>query len=296
MKPVPRVMAIHDLSGVGKCSLTVALPILSAMGVEVAALPTAILSTHTGNIIGYTYRDLTEDMLPAARHWQSLGLGFSALYSGWLGSAAQIAIVSEIFDMFSGNGALLLVDPVMGDHGRLYSTITVDRVRGMAELCRKADVITPNLTEARFLLGEKYQDGVLSPDEARALCIRLAALGPGRVVVTGVSTGDATIGAASWDAGAQSFTISEMQRVPGLWHGTGDVFCSVLLGALLSGKPIGEASALAVDFTRACIVRTHALGTDPRFGVDFERGLPALVGVLGGASASNLRCERGRDG
>lgn len=283
MKPVPRVMAIHDLSGVGKCSLTVALPILSAMGVEVAALPTAILSTHTGNLAGYTYRDLTEDMLPIAGHWQALGLGFSALYSGWLGSAAQNDIVSEIFDMFSGNGALRLVDPVMGDHGRLYSTITVDRVRGMAELCGKADVITPNLTEASFLLGEAYSTGALSADEARALCARLAKLGPKRVVVTGISTDEARIGAASWDADAGTFALSEMPKVPGVWHGTGDVFCSVLLGALLSGRALGEASALAVDFTRACIARTYALGTDPRFGVDFERGLPALMDAVRGA-------------
>lgn len=277
MKPSPRVMAIHDLSGIGKCSLTVALPILSVMGVEVAALPTAVLSTHTGGLVGYTYRDLTADMLPIARHWQSLGVTFDALYSGWLGSAEQNDIVSTIFDMFAKPGALRLVDPVMGDHGRLYSTYTPDRVRGMARLCEKADLITPNLTEARFLLGEAYSAEILSPEEARLLCMRLARLGPGRVVITGISTAEDTVGSASWDRAGDRFALHERPRLPGIWHGTGDIFGSVLLGALLSGRTLGDATALAVRFTQGCITRTHVLGNDPRLGVDFERGLPELL-------------------
>ena len=279
-KPPSRVMAIHDLSGVGKCSLTVALPILSAMGAEVAAMPTAILSTHTGNILGYTYRDLTDDMLPMARHWRSLGLRFDALYSGWLGSSKQNGIVAGIFDDFSAKGTLRLVDPVMGDHGRLYSTYTPDRVRGMALLCAKADVITPNLTEACFLLGEEYRPGAMSLEGARALCGRLTGLGASNVVVTGISTGPDTIGAAALEAGTGAFSLHEMPKVPGAWHGTGDIFSSVLLGGLLHGCPLCEAAGLAVDFTRGCIARTYATGTDPRLGVDFERGLPGLVEAL----------------
>lgn len=276
MKPVPRVMAIHDLSGVGKCSLTVALPILSAMGAEVAAMPTAVLSTHTGDIVGYTYRDLTCDMLPVAKHWHSLGLSFDAIYSGWLGSAEQNDIVLSVFEMFSAPRALRLVDPVMGDHGRLYKTYSPDRVRGMARLCGEADVITPNLTEAMFLLGETYRDEVMSAEAARDLCVRLAALGPSRVVITGISTGADTVGSASLDRRSGAFSVHEMARLPGKWHGTGDIFCSVLLGSLLEGRALTEAAALAVDFTQQCIARTYALGTDPRFGVDFERGLPTL--------------------
>lgn len=276
MKPNPRVMAIHDLSGVGKCSLTVAIPILSSMGMEVAALPTAILSTHTGGITGYTYRDLTDDMLPMAKHWRSLSLSFGALYSGWLGSSRQNEIVSEIFDLFDNPSPLRLVDPVMGDHGRLYSTITPDRVGGMARLCAKADVITPNLTEACFLLGDAYRDAHMAAAEARALCVKLTRLGAPRVVVTGISTGDETVGAASWDATREAFALHEMRRLPGTWHGTGDIFGSVLLGALLQGHSLGGAAAMAVDFTQGCIARTYALGTDPRLGVDFERGLTAL--------------------
>lgn len=277
MRPVPRVMAIHDLSGIGKCSLTVALPILSVMGAEVAAMPTAVLSTHTGGIVGYTYRDLTTDMLPMAKHWQSLGLTFDALYSGWLGSAQQTSIVGGIFDMFTGADTLRLVDPVMGDHGRLYSTYTPDRVQDLALLCARADVITPNLTEARFLLGEPFEADIMSPSAAEALCKRLAALGPGRVVITGISTGENTTGAASWDAHTGDFGLHEMPRIPGIWHGTGDIFCSVLLGGLLRRWPLSKAAALAVDFSQGCIERTFSLGTDPRFGVDFERGLPALL-------------------
>lgn len=286
IKPLPRVMAIHDLSGVGKCSLTVALPILSCMGAEVAAMPTAILSTHTGNIAGYTYRDLTDDMPLIAAHWQALGLPFDALYSGWLGSARQTEIVSRIFDDYPTGNTLRLVDPVMGDHGRLYSTYTPDRVAGMAALCRKADIITPNLTEASFLLGEPYRPDTLSAGEARALCAKLARLGPGRVVITGISTGDDTIGAAAWVSEGGQFSIHEMPKIPGVWHGTGDIFCSVLLGAVLAGRSLQDATAMAVDFVQGCIARTYALGGDPRFGVDFERGLPALMMSVGQGGAN----------
>lgn len=279
MKQAPRVMAIHDLSGVGKCSLTVALPILSAMGVEVAAMPTALLSTHTGDIVGYTYRDLSCDMLPMARHWQSLDLAFDAIYTGWLGSAEQNDIVQSIFEMFSMPRPLRLVDPVMGDHGRLYKTYSPDRVRGMARLCTQADVITPNLTEARFLLGETYRDEVMTAEDIRALCGRLSALGPSCVVITGISTGADTVGSASLDRCSDVFSVHEMARLPGKWHGTGDIFCSVLLGGLLGGRTLTDAAALAVDFTQQSIARTYALGTDPRFGVDFERGLQAVCHV-----------------
>jgi len=289
MKPLPRVMAIHDLSGVGKCSLTVALPILSLMGAEVAALPTAVLSTHTGGITGYTYRDLTDDMPRVAQHWLSLGLSFDALYSGWLGSSAQAEIVLSVFDRFFREGMLRLVDPVMGDHGRLYSTYTKDRVRGMVALCEKADVITPNLTEASFLLGEPYCADVLPAAKAEALCRRLSSLGPSRVVITGLSTGEHRIGAAAFDAEDGAFSLHEMPHIAGVWHGTGDIFASVLLGALLKGQTLSGAASLSVEFTYGCIARTKALGADPRFGVDFERGLPALAQSLGEGGAADAR-------
>lgn len=280
MRPVPRVMAVHDLSGVGKCSLTVALPILSAMGIEVAALPTAVLSTHTGGLEGYTYRDLTCDMPRILDHWAALGLAFDAIYSGWLGSAQQAEIVCAAIDRFAGPEAMALVDPVMGDHGRLYSTYTEAQVAGMIRLCAKASLITPNLTEASLLLGRPYHAGVMTPAEIESLCAGLSAMGPPRVVITGISTAESLVGAAAWDAGRGALSLHEMPRIPGIWHGTGDIFCSVLLGGLLRGRTLSHAATLAVAFTHDCIARTRALGTDPRFGVDFERGLAGLMRSL----------------
>jgi pyridoxine kinase len=148
-----RIVAIHDISGVGKCSLTAVLPIVSAAGVECSCLPTAVLSTHTGGFEGFTFRDLTDDLLPVAEHWKREGVVFDALYSGYLGSLAQIGVVREIFDMFRGDGALVLVDPVMADNGKLYSLFTHEHVKGMRELCGCADIIVPNRTEAAFMLG-----------------------------------------------------------------------------------------------------------------------------------------------
>ncbi len=281
MNHPPRVLAVHDLSGVGKCSLTVVLPILSAMGFEVAAMPTAILSAHTA-LPGFTYRDMTDDLPAFAAHWRALGLTFDALYSGWLASDRQAGIVSGLFDTF-GRGALRVVDPVMGDEGRLYSTLTPARVEGMRALCRKADVITPNMTEAAFLLGDPYREGAMPAEAVKSLCGRLSALGAGRVVLTGVSTAEGTIGAAAYDVADGMFAILEKPRVPGVWCGTGDVFGAALLGALLQGHGLRDAAARAVGFTHRCIARTRAAGTDPRLGVAFEPELSSLL-PEGGAS------------
>ncbi|MCL1795752.1 MAG: pyridoxamine kinase [Clostridia bacterium] len=274
MNNPPRVMAIHDMSGIGKCSLTVILPILSAMGAEVAALPTAVLSTHTGDIAGYTFRDLTDDMLPMSEHWYALGLTFDALYSGWLGSGRQTALVRSVFARHAHTGVFTVVDPVMGDHGRLYSTYTQERVADMRSLCSGADLITPNLTEACLLLEEPYGGDCLTEAQILRLCARLCDLGASQAVLTGVSTHPGMIGAAAFDG---VLSLHETPRIEGKWHGTGDIFCAVLLGSLLRGFPLDVAAATATSFTSSAIVRTRDLGTDPRFGVDFERGLPALM-------------------
>ena len=177
--------AIHDLSGVGKCSLTVALPILSACGVETAVMPTAVLSTHTGGFTGYTYRDLTEDMLPMAEHWKKEGCSFDALYSGFLGSPQQIGIVAEIFAMFREKGAFVAVDPVMGDAGKLYATYTKEMADGMGTLCRSADLVMPNFTEACHILGMPYREGPYEEAYVREILERLCAMGPKMAVLTG---------------------------------------------------------------------------------------------------------------
>lgn len=271
------VMCIHDLSGIGKCSLTVALPILSCMGISAAALPTAILSTHTGGFSGYTYRDLTGDMLSIARHWHSLSLPFRAIYSGWLGSALQSEVVLTIFDWFQNPETLIFVDPVMGDHGKLYSTFSPERVPGVRALCERADLISPNLTEACFLLGLPYPGETVTGGQARILCEALSQKGPQKVVITGLSTQKGSIGAAAWDARLHQFSLHQSPRAPGIWHGTGDIFASVLLGSILQNQPLCGATAAAVSFTHRCIASTYERGADPRFGVDFELHLKTLM-------------------
>ncbi|MFR6278640.1 MAG: pyridoxal kinase, partial [Acutalibacter sp.] len=158
-------LAIHDISGVGKCSLTVALPVLSCCGVETSVLPTAVLSTHTGGFTGFTYRDLTDDLLPMAEHWKQVGCRFQSLYSGFLGSAGQIGLVEQIFDWFREENTLVMVDPVMGDGGKLYKTYTPEMASGMARLCGRADIVVPNMTEACHLLGRPYNPGPYTQGE-----------------------------------------------------------------------------------------------------------------------------------
>lgn len=276
-----RAAAIHDLSGVGKCSLTVILPILSAAGIECAALPTAVLSTHTGGFGEVVCRDLTEDMLPIARHWRREHIGFDALYSGYLASYQQIGLVRETFGLLRGSGTLVMVDPVMGDDGRLYSLYTPEMARGMADLCACADIIVPNLTEAAILLGRDYRPR-LTPEETEETLRALSRLGPRRVVLTGVHFREGELGAACYDAGIDRMEYEAGPAVPGRFHGTGDVFASVLLAGLLHGNSLAGAVRLAVSFTAESIRRTADAGTDPRFGVRFEPGLPGLAERING--------------
>ncbi len=267
--------AIHDLSGVGKCSLTVALPVLSACGVETAALPTAVLSTHTGGFEGFTYRDLTEDLLPTAAHWKQVGCHFSALYSGFLGSAQQTVLVEEIIGLL-GKDALVVVDPVMGDRGKLYRTITPQLAAGMAGLCRRADLIAPNLTEAACLLGREYRDEQLSREEAGEMLGALCRMGPSMAVLTGVRC-DGGLGAACLNAASGQLEFCMMEEIPGSYHGTGDLFASVLVGGLLNGMDLAGACWLAVRFTHQVIETTRQYSKDCRFGPKFEVHLPELA-------------------
>ncbi len=272
-----RVAAIHDISCFGKCSLTVALPVISAMGVEVSAIPTAVLSTHTGGFTGYTFRDLTEDILPIVRHWQTLNLHFDAIYTGYLGSFEQIDIVRESFRALKSDDTLLAVDPVMADNGKLYAHFPKDFPAGMRKLCAEADVIVPNLTEAALLLDEPYVEGPYDRGYIEGLMMRLSQMGPRRVVLTGVWFDENTLGAASYDRDTGAFGVSLAPRIEGYYHGTGDVFASVLVGSLLNGCGLEQAVELAVNFTAASIRRTRDAGTDIRFGVNFEAGLSALA-------------------
>jgi len=281
MEKQKRIVAIHDISCVGRCSLTVALPILSAAGFDTGVLPTAVLSTHTGGFTGFTYRDLTEDIRPISDHWHSLGLRFDAMYSGFLGSFDQIALVAELFDRFRADGTLVLVDPVMADEGKLYGVYTPEMAKGMAGLCAKADVIVPNLTEAAFLLDEPYREGPYDRAYIDGLLRRLTSLGPSKVVLTGVYFDDKKLGAAAYDKDADEIRCAFADRIPGYFHGTGDVFGSALLAGLLHGYSLDAAAQLAVDYTHRCILLTVEANQEKRYGVCFERALPFLIRRLG---------------
>jgi pyridoxine kinase len=275
-----RVAAIHDISCFGKCSLTVALPILSSAGIETCVIPTAVLSTHTGGFTGYTYRDLTEDILPVVSHWQTLDLTFDAVYTGFLGSSQQINIVSEIFDRLKTEDNMIVVDPVMADNGKLYAIFGEDFPLGMKKLCQKADLIIPNITEACLLLGRTYEPGPYDVSFIEDILDKLAGFGPKQVVLTGVSFDDTHLGAASLDTASGQIDYSFAKRIEGFYHGTGDVFASVLVAGLLTGHDLNKASRLAVDFTVKSIIRTKEAGTDVRFGVNFEEGLRELANIL----------------
>ena len=276
-----RVAAIHDISCFGKCSLTVALPILSAAGIETSVIPTAVLSTHTGGFTGFTYHDLTEDILPVVSHWQTLPIKFDALYTGFLGSFQQIDLMIEVFRRLKTKDTLILVDPVMADHGQLYKIFPADFPQGMKKLCAVADCIVPNMTEAALLLNEPYTDGPYTQAYINDLLKRLASLGPVRVVLTGVYFEDTRLGAATYDARTGQVDFLFGERIEGMYHGTGDVFASALLSGLLQGLPLSGATQLAVDFTVGSIARTKAANTDIRFGVNFEEGIPMLLSRLG---------------
>lgn len=270
----PRIAAIHDLSGFGRCSLSVALPILSAMGAQCCPLPTAFLSTHTGGFQGFTFLDMTDEMPKVAAHWKSLNLEFDAIYSGFLGSARQIDVVEEFFYDFRQPNTLTVVDPVMGDHGEVYKTYTPAMCAGMIRLARLADVITPNLTEAALLLGLPL-NALSSPRETVE---RLSLDGKRSVVLTGVSMSPGMTGAMCFDAKTGRCEAVQTDFVAHEFHGTGDVFASVLTGALVQGRKLNDAAMLAAKFVRACAERTAAADLPMREGVEFEPLLGYLTG------------------
>ena len=281
-----RIMAIHDISCVGRCSLTVVLPVLSAAGINAAVIPTAVLSTHTGGFTGFTHRDLSDDLLPIARHWKSLGLTFDAIYSGYLANAAQVSIVAEIFDMFKTDENMILVDPVMGDNGRLYSALAPEMAAEMKKLCSKADLIVPNLTEAALLTGESYFEDGYDEKYINGLLKKLTRAGAKSAALTGVSYDKNKIGAAGYDGARNEFFYSSRDKIQDVFHGTGDVFASVLLAALMNGRGLGGALQTAVDFTFKCVEITEELKQEKRYGVCFETALPYLFEFLSPPGAS----------
>lgn len=272
-------LAVHDISCVGKCSLTVALPVLSAAGIETSVLPTSVLSTHTGGFTGWTFHDLTAEVEPITRHWAALGLHFDGIYTGYLGSKDQLALMSRLFDQF-GRRTLKVVDPVMGDNGALYGGFSNDFPQGMKELCAKADVIVPNFTEAALMLGEEYRSGPYTKSYVEDILYKLTCICSRKIVLTGVQFNDREIGAAALDVASGSIEYAQAPLIPGFFHGTGDIFASALTAALLRGRGLGESAQIAADFTVASI-RGSDFSRDQKYGVNFEGALPGLMRALG---------------
>lgn len=270
-----RVASIQDISCLGRCSLTVALPVLAVMGVECAVIPTAVLSTHT-IFPDFTCRDLTDELLPIARHWRSQGVHLDAISSGYLASPAQTEAVCRVFDLLRAEDTLIAVDPAMADHGRLYKPFAPDFPEYMKKVCARADVLLPNLTEACLLTGTAYRE---DPDEAfiRELLKKLSDLAP-RVVLTGVSFDETHLGAMTYDRESGQYYTYFNERVPASFHGTGDIFTATVVGGMMQGRSLEQAVRLAVDFTLECIRCTRADPTAAWYGVEFEKALPWLAG------------------
>ena len=270
----PRIAAIHDLSCFGRCSLTIALPVLSAMGCQCCPLPTALLSAHTG-FPGNTFLDLAAEMGRIAEHWAAMDLQFDAIYSGFLGSADQVDTVARFFDTFKKSDTAVIVDPVMGDHGTAYRTCTPELCRGMRVLAENSDVITPNLTEAALLLDHPYEE--IQRTDAYEVVRRLSVGGRRSVVLTGYSSESGQTGALCFDRDSGESKAVQTPREPQDFSGTGDLFASVLAGGVARGVPLFQAAQAAADFVRDCIARTLAEGLTEQDGVDFEPLLGQLT-------------------
>jgi len=268
-----RILTIQDISCVGQCSLTVALPILSACGHETAILPSAVLSTHTAGFTGWTCRDLTDDMPAINTHWNKEGLRFEAVYTGYLGSTRQIDYVKAIMNSTLTPEGLRIVDPAMADHGKLYPAFDMEYVEAMKSLCAAADYLLPNVTEACFLTGMEYREEY---DEAYIdeLLQGLRRLGARDIVLTGVSFSPDTLGVMVYENGQKQY--HPHRRIPQMFHGTGDVYASAFTGAYLRGRSLFDSACVAADYTLAAIENTVG-APEHWYGVRFEPVLPVLI-------------------
>ncbi|HBE09298.1 MAG TPA: pyridoxamine kinase [Lachnospiraceae bacterium] len=274
-----KVLTIQDISCLGKCSTTVALPIISAMGVETVILPTAVLSTHT-MFKNFTAKDLMDQLVPITDHWKAEGVKFDAIYTGYLGSAEEIEIVKKIFDEFKTEDTLIFIDPVMADNGKLYPAFDEAYAKENAVLCGKADIIVPNITEACFMTDTEYKE-VYDEEYVKTLLGKLAKLGAKKVVLTGVSLSEGKTGVYGYDTETDQYFTYQNDRVDAMFHGTGDIFASVSVGALTRGLSLDQAFKLAADYTADTIKTTIENPEKPWYGVDFETTIPELVTELG---------------
>ena len=271
-----KILTIQDISCVGQCSLTVALPILSACGLETCILPSAVLSTHTAGFSGFTFRDLTDDMPEIQKHWQKENIKFKAIYTGYLGSIKQVGYVRDILKTMGTDDCVRVVDPAMADNGQLYSIFNQDYVEAMKVLCGEADILVPNITEACFLTDEEYKEAY---DESyiSTLLAKLAALGAKTVVLTGVSYEPGKTGVVVYENGKMEYY--EHEKIAKGCHGTGDIYASAFVGALMNDKSVYEAARIAADYTVKCIINTQG-DSDHWYGAKFETALGDLMAML----------------
>ena len=271
-----KILTIQDISCVGQCSLTVALPILSACGMETCILPSAVLSTHTAGFSGFTFRDLTDDMPAIQEHWKKENIKFKAIYTGYLGSIKQIGYVRDILKTMGTDDCVRVVDPAMADNGQLYSIFNQDYVEAMKVLCAEADILVPNITEACFLTDEEYKE---SYDEHYicTLVEKLKALGAKTVVLTGVSYESGKTGVVVYENGKMEYYKHD--KIAKGSHGTGDIYASAFVGALMNDKSVYEAAKIAADYTVKCIINTQG-DADHWYGAKFETALGDLMKML----------------
>ena len=271
-----KILTIQDISCVGQCSLTVALPILSACGMETCILPSAVLSTHTAGFSGFTFRDLTDDMPAIQEHWKKENIKFKAIYTGYLGSIKQIGYVRDILKTMGTDDCVRIVDPAMADNGQLYSIFNQDYVEAMKVLCGEADILVPNITEACFLTDEEYKE---TYDEGFIcnLVEKLKALGAKTVVLTGVSYESGKTGVVVYENGKMEYYKHD--KIAKGSHGTGDIYASAFVGALMNDQSVYEAAKIAADYTVKCIINTQG-DTDHWYGAKFETALGDLMKML----------------
>lgn len=269
-----RVAAIHDLSGFGRCSLSVILPTLSVMGIQTVAIPTAVLSTHTGGFGDVAMTDLTDHIPKTLEHYKKIELDFECIYTGFLGSKGQIQHCLDFFSKYKDT--LKVVDPVMGDNGKTYKTYTKEMCDDVVKLVKEADLITPNKTEMHILLKQDYDNSPLTQQMAKTNLLKLAELGPSKVIVTGVQLADMTTSNIGYDKDTGAFWQVACSYVPQSYPGTGDIFASIIVGSMLNGDSLAIAMEKASRFLELTIKTTYSYGSDPKNGVMLEKNLTWL--------------------
>lgn len=269
-----RVLTIQDISCVGQCSLTVALPIISAFGIETAVIPTAVLSNHTA-FSSFSFCDLTEELPKIEEVWKNQKIKFDGFYTGYIGSIKQIEYIKSIFQSSAKENAIKVVDPCMADHGKLYSGFSQDFPKEMLKLCMEADIVLPNLTELCFLLGVEYKE--YSKDELESLVLQLSSITQSSVILTGVSLENGKLGSMTYNKQTKQYSYYFTDWIPAMFHGTGDCFASSFFGAIMKGYSLEKSSEIACEFTYRAVKNTYNDRDTHWYGVHFEDELKFLT-------------------